>query len=334
MYTTLGSTFLFSPPWTISGSRASAGRRPGPGQSNHRRSTGSPPSAVVTKARGCVPLSIFPLPRPIGHSREPRAESGGADAVEPPAGPIAAATAFAQARAPPCAGMASPNGPGKSRKGRLSRKAKVPPLLSPLVQDAKQVSKAGKGAHVKVGHVVVVVEALVPSWVLKQGREPIVDERSGPSVEVQHKVVHGRKAKAAQAGRKEGPDVGNVGHGGCGRQVPIVNPLIKVAAMAAAVHVPAFAFRREKRRLAEPWPTAFFLLHSVNKGLKKNDHGWEPVLGNLLRILCLGRPRPGSASLCGRHGPLCVPLHSAERSPGHSGPGRLDLRWRGRLAHR
>ena len=269
LYTTLGSTFLFSPPWTISGSRASAGRRLSPGQSNHRRSTGSPPSAVVTKARGCVPQSIFPLPRPIGHSREPRAESGGADAVEPPAGPIAAAAAFAQARAPPCAGMASPNGPGKSRKGRFSRKAKVPPLLSPLVQDAKQVSKAGKGAHVKVGHVVVVVEALVPSWVLKQGREPIVDERSGPSVEVQHKVVHGRKAKAAQAGRKEGPDVGNVGHGGCGRQVPVVNPLIKVAAMAAAVHVPAFAFRREKRRLAEPWPTAFFFVALCQQRLEK-----------------------------------------------------------------
>ena len=249
--------------------RASAGRRLSPGQSNHRRSTGSPPSAVVTKARGCVPLSIFPLPRPIGHSREPRAESGGADAVEPPAGPIAAAAAFAQARAPPCAGMASPNGPGKSRKGRLSRKAKVPPLLSPLVQDAKQVSKAGKGAHVKVSHVVVVVEALVPSWVLKQGREPIVDEQSRPSIKVQHKVVHGRKAKAAQAGRKEGPDVGNVGHGGCGRQVPVVNPLIKVAAMAAAVHVPAFAFRREKRRLAEPWPTAFFFVALCQQRLEK-----------------------------------------------------------------
>jgi len=153
--------------------------------------------------------------------------------------------------APPCAGMASPNGPGKSRKGWFSRKAKVPPPLSPLVQDAKQVSKAGKGAHVKVGHVVVVLEALVPSWVLKKDREPIVDEQSGPSVEVQHKVVHGGKAKAAQAGRKERPDVGNVGHGGCGRQVPGVNHLIKVTAMAAAVHVPAFAFRREKKRRAK-----------------------------------------------------------------------------------
>ena len=176
---------------------ASAGRRLSPGQSNHRRSTGSPPSAVVTKARGCIPPSIFPLPRPIGHSRKSRAETGGANAVEPPAGPITAAAAFAQARALPCAGMASPNGPGKSRKGWFSRKAKVPPPLLPLVQDAKQVSKAGKGAHVKVGHVVVVLEALVPSWVLKKDREPIVDERSGPSVEVQYKVVHDGKAKAA-----------------------------------------------------------------------------------------------------------------------------------------
>ena len=36
----------------------------------------------------------------------------------------------------------------------------------------------------------------------------------------------------------------------------------------------------------------FFLLHSVNKGLKKNDHGWEPGLGNLPEFFALGALGP------------------------------------------
>ena len=122
----------------------------------------------------------------------------------------------------PRGGAAPGDGRRQLGKGRLSPKVQGSVVVSPLLQDAEKISQTRKRAHVKVGDVVFVVQAGIPSRILQQCRQPVVDFIRSLSVEELDEIVHRSKAQAAQPSLKEWANVRDDSDGRSAIQVPVV----------------------------------------------------------------------------------------------------------------